>query len=272
MRSQTKTLKIPRKLKPKEETQAYYREFAGRCVIALSWQQTEAVSYGKLRDSGDRSTTVTRTPFDGPSLRNVPHAERLPSKERTVTTSFHREGQNALGRNIDPWKLRDRFLGLDLSPGPELSITLRDFLNSAGYAHDIQVTHGKAPEFCLPPEQIPVWQERQRFLKQWQKLEPAKWKSLEAEFPSLVTYAVNGCGQFPANVVSLTWQDGLPVITWIVQDAWSAIVATVHFDKMRGIRLRACKVCGRPVPDRRLTPHCSDACRHLATMRRLRAI
>lgn len=259
MWSQTKTQV---KLKRKEATQACYKKIAGRCVLALSWQQVETVSYG--------TATPARAKWKvAPLNRNLSPAERLPAKNQTITTAFHREPQNTLGVNLDPWNLRDRFLLLDLNAGADLYTNLRDFLGNAGFAHDIPV--GKTTKFPLPSEQIAEWQERQRFLKQWQKLEPAKWESLNNDFPALVTYAVNGCGQYPANVISLSWQDNLPVITWVVQDVWSAIVATVHFDKMRGIRLRACKECGGPVPPVQRTPYCGQKCRHAATVRAGRA-
>jgi hypothetical protein len=254
MRSQGK--KVKGRLLQKESTQAFYKRFAGRCTFELSWQQADSVSY----------IAASAAAPDKAHSRE----ERLPAKGRTASTFLHSTKENALGRNLDPWVLRDRLLRLDFTTDPELPITLRDFLGGGGFVHDIPL--GKKTVFPLPPEQISEWQERQRFLIRWLQLAPGKWASLQKDFPNLATYAVNGCGQFPSNVVSISWQDALPVIRWTVQDAWSAVVATVHFDKMIGIgRLRTCKVCGAPVPDRHREPYCSEKHRHLATVRRLRA-
>ncbi len=162
---------------------------------------------------------------------------------------------------IDPWQLRDRFLALDLTARPEIV----DFLDTAGYFHDA------GNLFLIPKEELELWRQRQRALRDWMS---PNWKVLKGNHAAaIVEPMTRGSGIAGCFSSALHFEDGVPVLVIFVASGWEAIVATIHIDKLLNLKFTRCTECGIPIPSRSAAGQplrfCTK-CRGVARQRRFR--
>lgn len=196
----------------------------------------------------------------------------------------------------NPWRLREEWLSL-----PEDRDSLMGFLPKAGYfveeprpeftvaikrwedadvRPDPQYSSAmrKAVDkryspwnFALSRRHEEIWWTRRRFLRSWLSAGPNGSNELVADFPLQWQESMDR-----ARAVFGWTRLGVPRVVLAVADAWQAMLATVHIDRLRGHRFRACarKGCYRlfdRVSKRGHSPRfCSPKCRNLHNVRKLR--
>lgn len=190
--------------------------------------------------------------------------------ERVVRLSLRSSGAPAqVTLPEDPWKLRDEFLGLELT-GEGLRQAKRRFgfiwlgiLEQLGRP-SLEVNDDAVAR--LVRNEFREWQSLLRVALTTQK---DRWPQLVAKFsPAKVGLL---CRPLPMVV---DWREGLPAGIIRCTNTLEALIATVWIDAVLGAKYRfcACRGCTKPpfMVKRRRQIYCDDDCKHLQVVRNIR--
>jgi hypothetical protein len=158
-----------------------------------------------------------------------------------------------LGRPVDPWTLRTRFLSIDDTPEAAVA-----FLNGLGMWTACE--HVYYDEFRKWKALIP----------RLMRLKPKCWCDLLCTHDQeLVEYA-----GFIECLFQFEWYERSPKLVARPSTVLDAILLTISVDHARGARFRCCqdRDCGRPFPvERKGQKYCGRECCHRSVVRRCRA-
>lgn len=162
------------------------------------------------------------------------------------------------GRYLDPWEVRDRFMGI----GTDTECF--NFLNKTGY-FSLRFKDG-----LWGFDEMSGWQEIFRMMMQKQPMHWADWMNArQAQYRQHTAAFLYG---HQAIKTSLRWKEQQNVLTFHADDTLSAIYGTIVLDKLAGSKFGFCarKDCRKPfeIQSHHNRKYCTPDCAHLEVVRR----